>query len=558
MNSKPHKLVFALLILSVIAVLLLQGFWIRSFYNQKSEEFDKAIYATLEKVTEKLEERQNLKFIKKKIIPESKGPSGKQKGSKTAQSYRSSVQVASINKNGKQSISQIVKVEPGAESRSLVISSDSVFTTTLSPKVLIAHNKVSPHDTTHSAHEPVKVSITHNTSGSEGAFVNNTVIIRQSSQTKIEADNPKQSEEISKLMDKMLMEIKIIDTDETDADTLRYVIQKALERKGIFMPFEFSLRKIINAGKTEVLSQSAGYDSTKVAYRSDLSANKVFSTHNFLFLQFPDAGGFVFREMKGIILSSLIFSLVIIAVFYFTIMTILKQKKLGDMKNDFINNMTHELKTPIATISLAIDAISNPQVKDDSEKFGQYTAILKEENQKLNAHVEHVLQMARLDKGELQLAQTVVDLNCLVRASVSSYQLQINQMKATVDTDLAHPSLQIKADGFHIATVINNLLDNALKYSQEPCHICIFTRRDGQLALLTISDNGIGIDESLHKKIFEKFYRVQGGNLHDTKGFGLGLSYVKSIVERHGGSIELKSEKGRGTEFTIKLPVHEA
>lgn len=557
MNAKSHKLIFALLILSVLAVLLLQGFWIRNFYNQKVGEFDKTIYATLEKVTEKLEEKQNLKFIKQTIIPDAKSRPGKQ-NTKITKTHSSSVRVSGINHNRKQSLTQIVKVEPGGESRAVIISSDSVFTTTVPPKVLISQHKPNATDTSASTHEPVRVSVSQASSGGHGSLVKNTVVINQSGQTKIETGDPKQNEDISKLMDKMLMEIKIIDTDETDADTLKSVIQKALENKGIFIPFEFSLRKITDAGKTQVLSQSSGYDSTKVSYRSDLSANKVFTTHNFLFLQFPDAGGFVFRKMKSIILSSLLFSLIIIAIFYVTIRTILKQKKLGDMKNDFINNMTHELKTPIATISLAIDAMNNPQIKEDDEKFGQYTAILKEENQKLNAHVEHVLQMARLDKGELQLQQTVVDLNHLVQSAVSSYQLQINRMKATVDVHLFRPSLQIKADAFHIATVINNLLDNALKYSQDPCRIHISTKRTHDIAVLTIADNGIGIDESLHKKIFEKFYRVQGGNLHDVKGFGLGLSYVKSIVEKHGGSIELKSQKGKGSEFTVKLPAYEA
>lgn len=556
MNSKPYKLIFALLIFSVLAVLILQGFWIRSFYHQKLEEFDKTIYAALEKVTEKLEERQNLKIIKDKVIHESTG--GKKQDLKIIKSFSSSSHYSSgINKNRKQDITQIVKVGPGIESSAVTISSDSVFTTTAAPEIRITKNKITAHDSVVSINEPGTLSITQRTPGENGSFVKNTVIINQFSQKKAKNIDPKQNEDINKLMDKMLMEIKIIDTDETNADTLKHVIQKVLENKGIFTPFEFSLKKIITPGKIQVLSQSAHFDSTKASYRSDLSANKIFTTNNFLFLQFPDAGGFVFREMKGIILSSLLFSLIIIIVFYFTIQAILKQKKLGEIKNDFINNMTHELKTPIATMSLAIDAINNPQVKSDHEKFDQYSAIMKEENRKLNNHVERVLQMALIDKGELQLHKKRINLADLIHSAINAHKLQVEYCNGQIIFEAPQTPLFIVADKFHLLAAFNNLLDNALKYSEGNCLVQIEVQQTETMQMITIKDNGIGIDAELHKKVFEKFYRVQGGNLHDVKGFGLGLSYVKSIIESHNGSIELQSEKGKGSTFTIKLPADE-
>jgi two-component system phosphate regulon sensor histidine kinase PhoR len=211
--------------------------------------------------------------------------------------------------------------------------------------------------------------------------------------------------------------------------------------------------------------------------------------------------------------------------------------------------MTHELKTPIATISLAVDGISNPVIKNDETKFNKYTSILKEENKKLNDHVERVLQMALLEKGELILDKKSVGLRSLLESCISTRQLQIQNKKATVVLN-ATEEVTVNADEFHLQNAFTNLLDNALKYSGENCEIIISLNKQGDIIF---KDNGIGIDKIIQEKVFEKFYRAQGGNLHDVKGFGLGLSYVKSIIEAHGGTIELKSEKNKGSEFIIRL-----
>ena len=274
-------------------------------------------------------------------------------------------------------------------------------------------------------------------------------------------------------------------------------------------------------------------------------------------MQFPDENSFVFSGIKNMLLLSIIFSLIMIIVFYVTLKTILKQKKLGEIKNDFINNMTHELKTPIATISLAIDAINNPQIKHNEEKFNQYTSILKEENQKLNNHVERVLQIALLDKSELQLHKSTCNLIELINSSINNHQLQIRSKQAQVVFNHPQTAVFFNGDEFHLLNVFNNLLDNALKYSSDKCSINISITVKSQSIEIVFKDNGIGIDSHLHQKVFDKFFRVQGGNLHDVKGFGLGLSYVKSIVESHRGVIELQSEKNKGSEFIIKLPLHE-
>ena len=548
MHSRPYKIIFAMLILSVLAVLLLQGFWIKNFYNQKLEEFDKTVYAALEKINEKLQERHNIKIIKDQMMKRKQFPD---KNKDTHVISRTSSYSSSFHANGKKTVKQIVKIENSDGNTIQINRSDSELTTLPIPQIFIATNNIDPNDSIGN------ISLSHSTITVESGNKKSTKTFLVKNKTKDHpAKNPEKLNDIDQLMDKMLMEIKIAGTDDTQPDTLKHIIQTALENKGIFTQFEFSLKKTINASKTETLSQSSKFDSTKTAYKSDLSANKVFKTHNFLFLQFPQSGDVVFKEMKNILILSLVFAMVIIVIFYITLKAILKQKRLSEIKNDFINNMTHELKTPIATISLAVDALNNPLIKNNEQKFDQYTAILKEENQKLNAHVEHVLQVALLDKGELQLHKTKLNLNTIIRSAIHHHALQINASKAKIVFD-PEDDVVITADEFHLLNVFNNLLDNALKYSNENCKVEILINKTDTDVIVKIKDNGIGIEPELHKKVFEKFYRVQGGNLHDVKGFGLGLSYVKSIIEKHNGTIELQSEKHKGSEFIIKLPVNE-
>jgi two-component system phosphate regulon sensor histidine kinase PhoR len=536
MISRSYKLIIVLLSISMLSVLLLQGFWISNFYTQKQEEFKRSVYEALGNINARLNEMDQLNFIKQSISPA--------KATQTKLIADTQKKLNAKNRNrGKTKLNVKARATASSSDIRIITSSGMPFMGDTNVRILQKLNMDTLFERQEIIISDSMISISNN--GTK-MYINRD----------IEPDVPDKNE-IEKLLNKMLIEIKTIDVspiEEIKTDSLKQIIRKELNALGMFIPFEFLLKKQDEA-TDKIIARSEHYNDSIASYKSDLSGKRVFSDHNYLYLQLPQESDYVFARMKNLIVLSAIFSLVMILVFYMTLRSIMRQKKLGDMKNDFINNMTHELKTPIATISLAIDAISNPQIKNDQEKFEQYAAILKEENQKLNAHVEHVLQMARLEKGDLQLQLSPVDLNRLVQVSVGAHQLQINSIGAKIYLDLV-PSLYIKADEFHIATVINNLLDNALKYSRENCEIHISTKRLDDMAVLSISDNGIGIDESLHKKIFEKFYRVQSGNLHDTKGFGLGLSYVKSIVEKHGGSIELKSVKGKGSEFTVKLPAH--
>lgn len=521
MNSKPYKIIFALLIFSFVVIIVLQSFWISNFYDQKLEEFNGNVFQSLAEISDKLNEREQIQYVKESILPRKESKKIIKKGNSVKVIVSAASASASAEEiSGDLDIIHELQLDTvfGNENHELIVS-DSLVQINNGQKMVIVNK--------HSASTP-------RTPGKK---------------------------ELNKLLDKMLTEIKTIDVspmEEIEEDSLRSIIKKVFQSKGIFTPFEFCLKKE-SKEIDNIMACSSGFkQDADNEFRFDLSNNKVFSNHNFLYVQFPDVKSLVFSRMKNILGLSSLFSLIIILVFFYTIRTILKQKKLSEIKNDFINNMTHELKTPIATISLAVDAINNPQVKNDDEKFSKYTSILKEENQKLNSHVERVLQMALLDKGELQLQKKLINVIALINSSIKTHKLQIVQLRATVIFEPKDQEVLVMADEFHLQSVLNNLLDNALKYSKQNILIEISVSKQGNNVLISFKDNGIGIDPTMHKKVFEKFYRAQGGMLHDVKGFGLGLSYVKSIIEKHHGTITLESEPEKGAVFLIKLPCNES
>lgn len=269
----------------------------------------------------------------------------------------------------------------------------------------------------------------------------------------------------------------------------------------------------------------------------------------------PNQRSLVWKEMISFILGSILFTLIITTAFFITIRTLLRQKKLSEIKSDFINNMTHEFKTPLATISLAVDALKNEKVSSDKEKTGYFTGIIKEENKRMNKQVETILQAALLDKQEVQLTLKKLSAHDLVVSALNNINLQVEEKGGKLDVDLGAEKDLIMANEVHFTNLINNLLDNAVKYSKENLYIKLSTKNSGNQLKIIIEDNGIGMNKETLNRIFEKFYRAHTGNVHNVKGFGLGLSYVKTMVEAHHGTIKAESVLGKGSSFTITIPL---
>jgi two-component system phosphate regulon sensor histidine kinase PhoR len=276
----------------------------------------------------------------------------------------------------------------------------------------------------------------------------------------------------------------------------------------------------------------------------------------FLVVIVPHQNQIVFKEILWFILGSILFTLIIITAFFLTIRALLRQKKLSEIKSDFINNMTHEFKTPLATISLAVDALKNEKVVSNPEKSGYFIDIIKEENKRMNKQVETILQAALLDRKEVQLNLKITSFHQLINNAVKNVSLPLQEKNGTIELHLDAQSDMIMADELHIANIIANLLDNAIKYAKpEGVKIVVSTKNSNKKFVLSIKDNGIGMSKETLSRIFEKFYRAHTGNIHNVKGFGLGLSYVKSVVEAHQGTIKPESTLGSGSNFIIILPL---
>ena len=269
---------------------------------------------------------------------------------------------------------------------------------------------------------------------------------------------------------------------------------------------------------------------------------------------FINQNAYIVNRMIFLLIVSSLFLIIVVVSFVYTILTLLRQKKLSEMKTDFVNNMTHEFKTPIATISLASEMLSKPSVLESKEKLMKYANIIYEENARLKNQVEQVLQISVLDKGDFTLNKKEIDLHEIIRDAVGAFKLIVNQRNGNLTTNLKAEPHHIFADPMHIYHVIINLLDNAVKYSYNYPLITISTRSFSNGVIFTIEDKGIGINLDNQKHIFKKLYRVPTGNIHNAKGFGLGLFYVKTMIDAHGGNIKLKSEIKKGTTFEIFFP----
>jgi two-component system phosphate regulon sensor histidine kinase PhoR len=271
-------------------------------------------------------------------------------------------------------------------------------------------------------------------------------------------------------------------------------------------------------------------------------------------LVFPEKDHFIMAEMGSPFIASVILILVVLVMSVRTIIALIKEKRISEHTTEFLNNMTHEFKTPLTNIALAGKMMNKEQNIRNEEKIKHYTGIILQENEKLSHQVEQVLSLTALERGEIPLQKSTLDFHAIINAAISSMNMQVEQRQGKINARLEATNSMINGDKSHLTNAITNLIDNSLKYSAGAPEVEIYTKDDGDFLQVEITDNGIGIDAKFHEKVFESFFRVPKGNVHDVKGFGLGLSYTKKIVTLHGGEINMESEPGNGTTFTIRLP----
>ena len=339
-------------------------------------------------------------------------------------------------------------------------------------------------------------------------------------------------------------------------DELDTLLKKELLNRNITLSYDFRLK---TATKDSLVYRKASSVSEETlpgnTFKTTLFNNDLFGDPGILYVSFPDKNSLILGNMWTTMASSAGLLLVLVFIFSYTLYAILRQKKISEMKTDFINNMTHEFKTPVATIMIASEALKDPEIVEDKKRISRLAGIIYDENVRLGNHIERVLSIARLEKKELKLEQTEVNLNDLVVAVLDSMDLQLQKKAAKVVLSLDAIDPIVIGDELHLSNVLYNLIDNANKYSAEEPLITIKTKNTAKGVIISIADEGIGMTKDQSKRIFDQFYRVPTGNLHDVKGFGLGLNYVQDIITQMNGNIKVQSEKDKGTEFVITLPL---
>lgn len=333
-------------------------------------------------------------------------------------------------------------------------------------------------------------------------------------------------------------------------DTL---LQSEFKSNGIKIPFKYSVKDNGNLVFAS-FSHNETQNPLQKAYKVKLFPNDSYAQEQYLNVYFPEKDDFILGNLWNIFGSSLLLICMVGGIFYYSVNTMLSQKKLSNIKTDFINNMTHELKTPVSTISLALEVIRDKELEKNPEKTERYLNIIGEENKRLGTQIEKVLQIAQLESGDISLKFENLDINEVLNQVIASMGVQLEQLNVKVDTNLNAAIPNVAADKVHLTSIFVNLLDNAIKYSKEFPEILLSTENTIGGVAIKIKDNGIGIPKDQINKIFDKFYRVPKGNLHDVKGFGLGLSYVKRMLTLHGGKIAVSSKVNEGSEFFVTLP----
>lgn len=343
-----------------------------------------------------------------------------------------------------------------------------------------------------------------------------------------------------------------------DPKRLDSLIKSELSGKGINTSYEYGIYSPV---KNELVIEKTGKYHDQLMENSiafNLFPSDLFRAPEYLLIYFPKKETYLFTQTWLMLFIAAMLIIFIVISFIYTIRTIIRQKRLSEMKNDFINNMTHEFKTPISTISLACQALTDDDISKSEQLYRNYLHVISDENTRLGVMAEKILQTAVLEKGHLKLKKEPLDLHFVIREVIKNVNLIVEAKGGRIITDLKASSNIINADKVHITNVIYNLVDNANKYTPENPEIILSTSNNGKGVYFSVSDNGIGISHSNLKKIFEKLYRVPSGNIHNVKGFGIGLSYVQTIVEMHEGTVDVESELKKGSKFTIYLPYGES
>jgi len=517
MKTKIIIWVITLMGIAVTGIIAIQLYWINNAISIKEQEIDRNINKAMLNISEKLEDYYNTKII------------------------TSQIETIITDTSGNLYVTKRKYAPPHIYSDSnLVICTvvqDSCSKTCVKK---LEHN---------SFFSPKKPSVLN--------FENESVVIMVDISDSI---IDKKADKLENVVKKMVIEVN--GKTESLKDRIRQsyfdsIMKKELINCDITIVPEYCIESKNGENSEKIVSKGYDVSQNKSIFRTPLFTNDIIDKKITLSMFFPEKERQILSSMSKMLILSLFFTLNILAVFTYTIILLYRQKKISEIKSDFINNMTHEFKTPIATISLAADTIENEKVIHDSTMIKKFSTIIKQENKRMNTQIERVLQMSLIDSKSFNLNLQEIDFHQLIQQVVATFDVQIKHKGGMLNCDLKAEKTIINLDEVHFINVIYNILDNAVKYSPSNIDIQISTKNSENGILLVVEDHGMGMTQEQQTRIFDKFYRVATGNIHNVKGFGLGLSYVKAIVIALKGKITVSSRIGEGSKFEIWLPLNQ-
>lgn len=524
MNKLLFRLLVLLMSISLIGIIVVQVYWFNSSLQNNQEQFGFHVKQVIGNVATKLKEQEIMSFVEK------------------INQYKDSTGSDKVDTD----FLEFGYYQRNSQTNETIIYSNSIITDDFS---------ISPSffDTNYDSLRVKSFSSKRKTEVYSKGIDKNDLQHKTTPDLKIEKSGKLD------VLKKLQYEISYNDIALTypiqrrvSVDKLNELLSRELKEYGVETPFEFGIYS--NGFATKVRSEQFKFDKDNTYSVPIFTDNEGVSKYQ-LMLSFPEKKKFLFSNLIGITLLSLIFTLIIIIAYTSALNQLIKQRQISEIKTDFINNMTHEFKTPIATINLALDAIKNPKVIEDSEKVKRYLQMIRDENKRMHAQVENVLRISKLEKKELEINKEALDINEIINDAIEHVSLIVENREGVIETHFDAKRTNVLLNDVHFTNVFVNILDNAIKYSPDKPKISIHTENIKDFIIIKIKDQGAGMSKVAQKRIFEKFYREHTGDIHNVKGHGLGLAYVKRIVEEHNGEIFVESEKGKGSTFSIKIPL---
>lgn len=523
MHKKTIWILTVILSITLIGLIIVQLYWINNAIKIKEEQFAQNINKGIAHIIDEIEKRETVYQVVNEIDP-----------------YKS------ITTTGKPSLNY--------QYNKLNQSLFSLSTTNREKEVFVIH----PSDSIR------KITQLQQFLG-DGLFISNkdNLGLKKNNKQKLLNDLSSKSGFTEKLEERTvfvenivnkLVQIDVELEDRISKEQLEEIIGRSFYTIDEKLKYEYSVVK----DGISIVYKSDKFDSNTKSkiFTGQLFPKDVFAKDNYLVIYFPDERNYILKSTGFIAFTSIFLTLIIIFGFSLSIHIMFKQKRISQIKNDFVNNMTHELKTPISTISLASQLLKDKSVPIENKNIDYISGIIEDESKRLSYQVEKVLKTALFEQGHIKLKLRELDLHDLIENVVHNFEIQVKNRNGVIEKNLEATKSIARIDEVHFTNIIFNLLDNAVKYSKEEPEILIATRDNNSGIYITVADKGIGIKKQDQKKIFDQFYRVSTGNVHDVKGFGLGLNYVKKMVEEHGGQITLDSEFKKGTTFKIFIPTN--